>query len=172
MSAPRSLITAIIVTAMMVVTAQASIVAQFRESAPRDLFVFENTGPCAVTDLKVSVDLSGAAGGLYFDTTAAGDGVEVFQPLRMDEGEVELASAPVRDGDTGFTLAIETLEPGDRAVVSVDVDDRMTASALGQIRVTGSEMEGARVHVTFGNHSASAHFGNDNRAIVPTPQCS
>ena len=69
---------------------QADIVVNFVESAPKDRFVIENTGECEFENLVVEIDLSGSAGGLIFDTTATGAGVEVFQPFEV-RGSVAFA---------------------------------------------------------------------------------
>lgn len=163
--------TALAAALMVSGAAHAAIEARFVESAPKDRFEFTNAGACALADVEVVVDVSGAAGGVYFDTTASGAGVEVFQPLRMEKGAVTLASAPVRDGDTAFTVRIGALEAGEQAVVSVDVDDRQASGALGQIRVAGSEMAGATIRVTVDGKTASAALGGDNRARIAAGDC-
>lgn len=47
----------------------------------------------------------------------------------------------------------------------IDVGDRLTASALGQIRVSGPEMQGADVTVTIGSDSYNAAFDGSNMAV-------
>lgn len=110
---------------------------QFVESAPRDRFELVMG---AQVLRAVTVDLRGSAGQLIFDTADGGAGVEVFQPLR-DEGGTQ--AADVSDGAEVIKVALRNARAGGRAAFSIDVDDRMTTSDLGQIRVTGGEIAGA-----------------------------
>ena len=64
----------------------------------------------------------------------------MFQPLR-DEGDTMANDVP--DGAEAIKAALRDGKAGSRAVFSIDVDDRMVSSDLGQIRVTGGEMAGA-----------------------------
>lgn len=134
---------------------------RFVESAPRDRFelVMGDQVLKAVT-----VDLRGSAGRLIFDTASGGTGVEVFQPLR-DEGGT--SANDVADGAEVITVALREPKAGGRAAFSIDVDDRMTSSDLGQIRVTGGEMAGATaIFEAADGQKTSAVFDSRNRAQV------
>lgn len=110
---------------------------RFIESAPRDRFELS----VGAQDLHaLTVDLRGSKGRLIFDTAQGGTGVEVFQPLR-DEGGIN--GAAVTDGAEVLTVALREGRAGSQAAFSIDVDDRLRTSDLGQIRVTGGEMAGA-----------------------------
>lgn len=131
---------------------------QFVESAPRDRFEL-TVGDAALR--SVTVDLRGSAGRLIFDTADGGTGVEVFQPLR-DEGGTD--AGDVADGAEVVKVTLRAVAGG-RAAFSIDVDDRLAASDLGQIRVTGGEMAGATV--TFERTDGTllqAVFDASNRA--------
>ena len=145
----------------------------FTESAPKDLFSFTNVGECDLTDLTVSIDLSNSAGGLIFDTTATGAGVEVFQPFEVVRGNIALSSAHnVADGDTGLTINISQISVSESVVFSIDVDDTMRQSDLGMIRVTGSEMEGGEISISMPDTGGlSAVFGSDSKAQLDLPGC-
>jgi len=127
--------------------------AAFVESAPRDRFEFANGSSAGWRVAALTLDLEGSAGRLVFDTAEGGVGVEVFQPFRAEEGPVRLRDARV-PGDGEERLALEFDESGSGAFVSgetfvfsIDVDDRLADSELGQIRVSGSEIEGGRLSV-------------------------
>ena len=64
-------------------TAAADIAVRFVESAPKDRFIIENLGDCALTAAGLTLDMAGSAGGLIFDVTGSGAGVEVFQPFDL-----------------------------------------------------------------------------------------
>lgn len=134
---------------------------RFIESAPRDRFELA----VGVQDLvAVTVDLRGSAGRLIFDTAAGGTGVEVFQPLR-DEGGAD--AGDVADGAEVITVALRDARAGGKAAFSIDVDDRLAASDLGQIRVTGGEMAGAvATFETAQGETVKAVFNARNRAQV------
>ena len=123
----------------------------FTESAPRDLFEMSSGSSKGQSIQGTTLDLAGSAGRLVFDTVEGGTGVEVFQPFRVESGEARLANSPaVPDGSDRLELVFDRFEAGQRFRFSVDVDDRLTASELGQIRVSGREMEGALMTVVFG----------------------
>lgn len=154
-------------------TTVADIQIAFTESAPKDLFSFTNTGECDLTDLTVNIDLSNSAGGLIFDTTASGAGVEVFQPFEVVRGDISLSSAlDVTDGDKDLTISIGQIGVSESVVFSIDVDDTMRKSALGMIRVTGSEIEGGMVSLSMADKTGlSAVFGSDSKAMLLLPEC-
>jgi hypothetical protein len=134
---------------------------RFVESAPRDRFELV-VGAQNLT--AVRVDLRGSAGRLIFDTASGGTGVEVFQPLR-DEGGV--TAEGVADGAQMLRVVLKDGQVGTRAAFSIDVDDRLTGSDLGQIRVTGGEMAGAiAVFETADGTQQQAVFDARNRAEV------
>ena len=118
----------------------------FREGAPKDRFIVQNTGACDLGPATLAIDLSNTNGKLIFDVTAAGAGVEVFQPLEVVTGASALSSVPsVRDGDSVLELQIETLAANSEIVLTVDVDDTIGAR---EITVNGSEFEGATLFLS------------------------
>lgn len=65
----------------------ADLTVSFRDGAPKDRFTLSYDGVCALDDLDVQIDLGTAPAGLIFDTSGAGAGVEVFQPLEWVVGQ-------------------------------------------------------------------------------------
>ncbi|WP_215618326.1 hypothetical protein [Leptothoe kymatousa] len=151
----------------------ATVEVEFVEGAPKDRFVIQNTGACGLEDLTVALDLSSSAGGLIFDTSATGAGVEVFQPFEVEEGDIaQLVANRVEDGDTELALRIATLGAGDRASFTIDVDDTLPQGELGQIRVADSEISGARVTITAGDSAVTAaEFSNGSIARAQLSPC-
>jgi len=149
----------------------------FTESAPRDRFEIRNDSSSGQRIQRLTLDLSGSAGRLIFDTVAGGTGVNVFQPFRVESGEARLSgTAVVQDGSERLELAFSRFGPGQRLVFSIDVDDRLTASDLGQTRVSGAEMAGALLTVVIGprggdSREVRARVDGENRAQVRT-RCS
>lgn len=137
----------------------------FLESAPRDRFEIIHTATGVfVTGLRI--DLNGSSGGLLFDTADGGAGVEVFQPFEPGEG---VSAADVADGSHLVEVRLNDLSAGQRAGFTIDVDDQRAQSDLGQIRVTGAELSGARVVFNLADGSAlEAVFDAENRAKVCT----
>ncbi|MEL6492933.1 MAG: hypothetical protein AAFQ95_23535 [Cyanobacteria bacterium J06621_3] len=146
---------------------------EFVESAPKDRFVITNTGSCALEDLMLELDLSQSAGMLIFDTSAAGAGVEVFQPFEVEQGDiVQLAADSVNDGDVALALRVVSLAPGDTASFTIDVDDTLPRGELGQIRVTDSEISGAIASITVGeSETTSTAFDNGSVAQANLSDC-
>jgi len=155
-------------------TAQADVEVKFSEGAPKDRFTISNQGKCSLKNLMVDLDLSKSQGKLIFDITGAGAGVEVFQPFEVTEGDIKLASADgVKDGDSGMSLIIGSLNPGQRASFTIDIDDTIPSGARGMIIVAGSEIQGGTVSVKMGDMKpATAVFNNQSKATVPVSTCS
>lgn len=122
----------------------------FIESAPRDRFELVNTSHAAMSVLSVQINLTSSNGKLIFDTEDGGTGVEVFQPYREDSRDASLQTQPVvADGAERLDLAFTNFPSKSRYTFSIDVDDQLVQSQLGQIRVAGSEMAGAELTVVF-----------------------
>lgn len=154
-------------------SARAEIVVNFIESAPKDRFVFKNEGSCSYESLHVEIDLTESAGRLIFDTTDSGAGVEVFQPFEVRDGEIRLVSTDqVRDGEQVLTVEIKNLTPDSTASFTIDLDDTLPKSELGQIRVSGAEIMNGLVSVSYKEQPVlSAKFGADSAAVVTSPEC-
>ena len=143
----------------------ADISIRFVESAPKDRFVIQN-GSCALSQVDVQIDLSESTGALIFDVTAAGAGVEVFQPVEVQLGAV--SANPVTDGDQQLSFKINEFAAGTEVIISADLDDVLTDSSLGQIRVAGDELAGATVRMTINGQSQQAVFdANSNTVSIP-----
>ncbi|MGZ2256732.1 aggregation factor core [Roseobacter sp. A03A-229] len=138
---------------------------KFVESAPRDRFEIIHTATGVfVSDLRI--DLRGSSGGLIFDTAAGGAGVEVFQPFAAGDG---VGDAQIADGADQLSIRLDALSAGQRTGFTIDVDDRQAHSDLGQIRVTGAEIAGARVTFTLVDGAElEAEFDAESRAKVCT----
>lgn len=153
--------------------AKADIEVSFIEGAPKDQFLFKNKGQCILNDLVLSIDLSNSSGKLIFDTAETGTGVEVFQPFEVIKGDLKLiSSAENLDGSDALTLNILSLEPNKVAGFTIDVDDTLLNSKLGNIRVADTEIKNGLVSLKLPNEkAASAVFGNTSKATIPLPPC-
>lgn len=151
-------------------SAMAALEVRFIESAPKDSFVITYNGETTLKDITLTLDLTSSAGNLIFDTTASGAGVEVFQPFELKKGNVNLSKAQhqsgVVDGEQTLILDISKLTPEDSISFTIDVDDQLTQSALGQIRVTSGEMSGAIVSITNQGETTSSAFNDNNIALI------
>jgi hypothetical protein len=145
----------------------ADITVRFQESAPKDRFVISSS--CAISDMAMSIDLTGSAGSLIFDVTAEGAGVEVFQPVEVQAGQ---ASVPaVRDGDQVLAFNVSALPATADVIISADLDDVLPQSSLGQIRVSGSELDGARIAIEFEGQRQEASFENGTNQVIFAHGC-
>lgn len=145
----------------------------FVESAPKDWFSLTNSGECVLEKISMTLDLSSSAGKLIFDTSSAGDGVEVFQPFETREGTVQLTSAEtVLDGENRLSVYVDTLTPGQSVSFTIDVDDTLPKSELGNIRISDSEMAGGMVSLSVGElPTATGTFNSQAQITLPSPAC-
>ncbi|NIA68648.1 aggregation factor core [Pelagibius litoralis] len=157
--------------------APAQVLVTFQESAPKDRFEIRNTGGCALGAMKLTLDLAESLGGLIFDTSARGPGVEVYQPFELVEGATRVPDIPaVRDGGRSIELAMSGLAPREVVAFTIDVDDTLTSNPLGQTRVAGSEIMGAAVAIDFLDDSTAlppvtARFEGNAMAELPVSNC-
>jgi hypothetical protein len=153
--------------------AYADVEVTFVESAPKDRFVLNNTSQCDLKNVTVNLDLSNSVGKLIFDTTATGAGVEVFQPFEVRRGNLKLVSSTeVKDGDSTLSLSIENIAANDSVSFTIDVDDTLIQSELGNIRVSGSEITNASIEMNTKDQQAStASFNNKGKALVTLSSC-
>ena len=151
---------------------QQQIALVFTESAPRDMFEIRNGSSKGQRIQRLTLDLAPSAGRLVFDTVAGGTGVDVFQPFRAEPGQARLAAVPdVKDGADRLELTFARFDAGQQFRFSIDVDDRLTASDMGQTRVSGREMEGALLTVVLGpdgerGTERTARVGQNNTALI------
>jgi hypothetical protein len=150
--------------------AGAAIEVSFIEDAPKDRFVIVNHGACAIAELELEIDLGPSAGRLYFDTSGAGPGVQVFQPFEVASGALRLVPGTdtrtgVEDGRRALTVELDRLEAGARAEFTI------VGGALGQSRIAPAEIAGARVRLRgVGDLSVEGHFDtNANVSLAPVP---
>lgn len=157
-----------------------SLSSEFSESAPRDYFRFTNLSADTWQVKTITINLADSAGRLIFDTRQGGDGVEVFQPYKTESGSATLAKVTQPgDGATTMELAFSEFSPQQRFGFSIDVDDTLKKSSLGQIRVTGSELSGAELIVTFTSTDPSlpkpvtlkGMYGDTNIARIANKGC-
>lgn len=164
----KSLFLGLVLLAAPTFATDQSLRIEFRESAPKDMFTLTNNGNCAI-DATVVLDLSKSQGNLIFDTTSAGLGVEVFQPFEMVTGASNLDGLPtITDGDQVASLKIKDLKTGQAIAFTIDVDDQLTNSSLGQIRVANAEISGATIANSGG---AQAAFGAEASAALVLGKC-
>ena len=149
----------------------------FHEGTPKDRFEIRNTGICSLGPMTVTLDLAESSGGLFFDISAEGPGVEVFEPFELVQGAALVREEPeVEDGGRTIELKLTGLSPRQAVAFTIDVDDTLAKSALGQTLVTEAEIKGARVSIDFGGRGTwlpkvLAHFSGDGVAVLPIDSC-
>lgn len=153
------------------------IAARFDEGAPVDIFRIENRSTQVWSITSATYDLTSSRGKLIFDTDEGGNGVEVFQPFKQTGGKADLRRlSNLEDGSSSMTLDFDSFEAGEDFSFSIDVDDTLKASQLGQIRVAGSEIAGARIVLALRGPGgvvtrAEMLFGDQARASVTGGTC-
>jgi hypothetical protein len=151
-------------------TAQADVLVRFIEGAPKDRFVISaDTNDCAGVATSVTIDLAPSSGGLIFDVTGQGSGVEVFQPFELISGADKVTKAStLRDGDQILTLELSQVSKDMPVSFTTDLDD---TQAGRQITVSGSEITGAMVNVAQNGQVYSGMFESNAQACVATQAC-
>lgn len=156
--------------AAIATAAAADVTVSFRDGAPTDRMTISASAPiCGTGPFEMTIDLMGSAAGLIMDVTAAGAGVEVFQPLVLVSGADQVAqiSAP-QDGDTQLSLTLSALVPAAPVAFTLDLDDTMGGR---EITVTGAEIVGATVTLISDLTTVTAAFDADGEATLILPGC-
>ncbi|WP_170390369.1 aggregation factor core [Ruegeria arenilitoris] len=154
---------------MLAVPAMADVQVEFVEGAPKDRFVLRNASDCSLSAATVRLDLSSSQGGLIFDVTGAGAGVEVFQPFEMVSGSEYLNGLPqVQDGQSMVDLDIRAMPPGAEIAFTIDVDD---TGGGREITVSGAEIQGATVSLEGAQSPQRGVFSSAARAAIPVGTC-
>jgi len=151
----------------------ADISVSFNESAPKDWFEFTNQSNCDFDGIKFAIDLTPSAGKLIFDTLENGQGVEVFQPFEVREGQIRLSNkTQVADGGKSLEITIDSLLAGQSASFTIDVDDTLKDSALGMIRVSNTEILGATISIeTADGQISKRSLDSMGELVLPSPDC-
>ncbi|MFK7892841.1 MAG: hypothetical protein AB8B63_18655 [Granulosicoccus sp.] len=154
-----------------------SVNARFQEGAPRDYFYITNASEPKWSISEFNLDLEPSAGRLIFDTHAGGKGVDVFQLFEVAEGSAEIGSATLPgDGESQLRIHFLRFDAGDTFSFSIDVDDQLRDSSLGQIRVAGSEIAGSVLQVQLINEQGEERtqqlrFNADNTTQIEVSGC-
>ncbi|MBO6518788.1 MAG: hypothetical protein JJ900_12180 [Rhodospirillales bacterium] len=117
----------------------------FYESSP-DIMSIHNRSEEAWSLVSLTFNLGTSAGSLIFDTVFGGAGENIPSDFDIIGGTARLAATPkVSDGDVVLLMLFASFGPGQNLEFTVDLDDRLVDSVLGQAIVVGSEIAGARV---------------------------
>ena len=149
--------------------AAADLNVRFLEGAPKDRFVIENAGNCALQDVKLEIDLGASAAGLILDTTSTGAGVEVYQPLELVSGQTALADLPrVQDGDSRIALNVRSLGADASIEFTIDVDD---TKGTKPTMIADGEIAGAQVRLSGMGDTIEATFDSRGVATLALSAC-
>ena len=147
----------------------ADVKVQFIEGAPKDRFVITNLGECDWGARKLKIDFSASNGGLIFDVTGSGAGVEVFQPLEITAGAGRLIEDPkISDGDQIVSLDLSGLGLDETIEFTTDVDD---TNGTREITVSNGEINGTTVSVLIGGKTYSAKMDEDAEVLITASNC-
>jgi hypothetical protein len=73
----------------------------------------------------------------------------------------------VQDGDSSLSVRIDQIAAGATVSFTIDVDDTLPKGELGNIRVSGSEIQGGSVHVSnVADDLLVATFGKTSKALI------
>lgn len=142
---------------------QVVLIAKFTESALYDGVEFRKMSSDGWDVPSVLLTLNSSSGNLVFDTEDGGNSVEVYQPNHEESDNARPAS----------TINFNEFPSGTNYIFSIDLDDQLTQSEPGNIRVAGGEINGAALVAEFVSPDCTVEtldstFGKDNRSMVKT----
>ena len=149
----------------------------FTETAPKDIFDIRNKSDEGWSLVSLAFDLSPSSGGLIFDTDVGGPGENVAQPFELAGGNARLTTMPaVSDGDAAMLMLFADFAPGQSFVFTIDLDDRLTHSDMGQTMISGAEIEGTKArgqmrHTDGRELTAEGTFDRDSEARLSAGPC-
>ncbi len=151
---------------------QVVLIAKFTESAPHDSVEFRNMSSDGWHVQSVLLTLDSSGGNLIFDTEEGGNGVEVYQQNHEESDSARPASiAKAADGDQSLQINFSDFPSGANYIFSINLDDQLAQSELGNVRVAGGEINGAALVAEIVSpdgtvENVDSTFGKDSRAIV------
>jgi len=158
-----------IASVLMSSSAHADVRVQFIEGAPKDRFVITNVGECDWGARQLKIDFSDSNGGLIFDVTGSGAGVEVFQPFEVTAGAGRLLEEPkISDGDQVVSLDMSGLGLGETIEFTTDVDD---TNGTREITVANGEINGTAVSVFIDGKTYSAKMDAGAEVLITASNC-
>lgn len=140
----------------------------FRDGNPRDRFTVRNTG-CAVVTGQLVIDLAPSAGGVIVDAVRGGPGTKDPMPVEVEAGR--LTVAPVADGARRLSMHLGGLAAGERAVVTLDLDDTRGWWPGPRVEVFEQEMAGATATLAAPHGTARATFDATGSARIAGASC-
>jgi hypothetical protein len=148
-------------------TAQLDVFVQ--EAEPLDWLLIRTTEGCGTVSGELTVDFRGSVGQVVVDTGPGGLGTLQFAPVSVMFGPVR--PMPLADGAQELRILVAGLEPGDQALVTMDLDSEGEADPMDRIEATAAEMAGSRVVFTAdgGGEPVTATFGTDAAASLTVP---
>ena len=169
----RSVSLALLLLVFPIYDADARLLIQFEEDAPRDRIRVDNQTNCPLGPFVLEINLSGSAGALIFDTLPAGPGLNVAQPFQVAKGaEFVTRVAPLQDGDQRAAVAFAGMGRKAEVVFTADLDDRVPTGPLGSTMIAPSELAGASARAVMeGATSYAAVFDASGRAALDLPSC-
>ena len=87
------------------------------------------------------LDFTTSQADVYLDTVRGGPGSRAPLPVAVMSGDIRVK--PVSDGAQTLVIIVDTLNEGDIAQVSMDMDDGLGTQGVAQVEVYGSELKGA-----------------------------
>lgn len=151
-------------------TAQLDIFVQ--EADPLDFVLIRNAEGCGPVSGELVVDFRGSVGQVVIDTAFGGLGTQQYAAVEVLVGPVR--PRPVSDGAQTLSILIAGLEPGDQALVTMDLDTEGEIDRLGRIQATPQEMAGSRAVFTsdLGGEPVAGSFGTDAAtSLTVTADC-
>ena len=152
------------------------VIIQFIDSGP-DVFIIDNKSREDWTLLSLEFRSANSIGRVVFDTDFGGQGSSEPYQFEVVPGEVSLMKEPVvADGAEALDLHFANFSAGRKFMFTIDLDDRLESSPMGQAHVTGEEIAGAEVsgvfsHPKIGKGSAHGTFGSDGEAHLRGATC-
>lgn len=152
------------------------VVIQFIDSGP-DVFIIDNKSREDWTLLSLEFRSANSTGRVVFDTDFGGQGSSEPYQFEAVAGDVGLMKEPVvADGAESLDLHFSNFSAGRQFMFTIDLDDRLESSPMGQAHVTGEEIAGAEVsglftHPRIGEGRAKGTFGTDGKAHLRGATC-
>jgi hypothetical protein len=140
-----------------------------QEAEPLDFVLIRNVEGCGPVTGEIVIDFRGSVGQVVIDTGFGGLGTQQFAPVETMIGPVR--PLPVPDGAQQMAILIAGLEPGDQALVTMDLDSEGEAERLGRIEATAAEMAGSRAVFTpeTGGTPVTGNLGTDAAVSLTVP---
>lgn len=149
--------------------ASADIRLSLQDGDPYDRLIILNDG-CPLGIAELTLDFTGSQGKVILDTVRGGPGTKDPMPVEVERGRLSIS--PVADGAQTLTVGIGGMGTGERASVTMDMDDTQGWWPGPRVVADGEDLSGTSATLLTRGTMAFTEFSGGGAVLTsPVTSC-